>query len=868
MFSGVTGILNRGHKIKGTVVLMRKNVLDINELTSAQSATGIIGGAINVVGGVIGTTVDTLTSFLGRSVALKLISATAADGSGKGKLGKQTYLEGLVTSLPTLGAGQSAFDLHFEWDSDMGIPGAFYIENFMQVEFFLVSLTLEDIPNQGTIHFVCNSWVYNAKKYKTDRIFFANKTYLPSDTPAPLVYYRQEELKVLRGDGTGERKEHERIYDYDVYNDLGNPDSKDSLARPVLGGNSALPYPRRGRTGRKATKKDPKSESRSDVVYLPRDESFGHLKSSDFLVYILKSATQQVIPTLRSAVTLQFNQPEFNTFEDVRSLYDGGIKLPTNILSDLSPIPLFKELFRTDGESTLKFPPPKVVQVDQSAWMTDEEFARETIAGVNPHIIKRIQEFPPKSKLDSQLYGDNTSTITKQHLEPNMGGITVEQAIQNNRLFVLDHHDAIFPYLRRINATDRKAYATRTFLFLQDNGTLKPLAIELSRPHPQGDNLGPVSNVYTPADQGVEASIWLLAKAYVVVNDSCFHQLVSHWLNTHAVVEPFIIATNRHLSVVHPIHKLLFPHYRDTMNINALARNVLVNAEGIIESTFLWGRYSLEMSAVVYKDWVFTEQGLPADLIKRGVAVEDSASPHGLRLLIEDYPYAADGLEIWAAIKAWVEEYVNFYYKSDAAIAQDSELQAFWKELVEVGHGDKKNETWWPKMQTRGDLIETCTILIWTASALHAAVNFGQYPYGGYILNRPTLSRRFMPEIGSAEYEELAKNPQKVFLRTITPKNETLTDLTIIEVLSRHASDELYLGQRDGGDLWTSDSFPLEAFKRFGKKLVEIEQKLIQRNNDESLRNRYGPVKMPYTLLYPSSEEGLTFRGIPNSISI
>ena len=107
---------------------------------------------------------------------------------------------------------------------------------------------------------------------------------------------------------------------------------------------------------------DPKSESRSDYVYLPRDESFGHLKSSDFLVYILKSASQNVIPQLQSALTLQFNNPEFNSFEDVRSLYDGGIKLPTNILSDLSPIPLFKELFRTDGEQALKFPVPKVIQ--------------------------------------------------------------------------------------------------------------------------------------------------------------------------------------------------------------------------------------------------------------------------------------------------------------------------------------------------------------------------------------------------------------------------------------------------------------------------------------------------------------------------
>lgn len=73
MFSGVTGILNRGHKIKGTVVLMRKNVLDINSLTSAP---GIIGQGLDI----LGSTVDNLTAFLGRSVSLQLISATKSDG--------------------------------------------------------------------------------------------------------------------------------------------------------------------------------------------------------------------------------------------------------------------------------------------------------------------------------------------------------------------------------------------------------------------------------------------------------------------------------------------------------------------------------------------------------------------------------------------------------------------------------------------------------------------------------------------------------------------------------------------------------------------------------------------------------------------
>ena len=103
------------------------------------------------------------------------------------------------------------------------------------------------------------------------------------------------------------------------------------------------------------------------------------------------------------------------------------------------------------------------------------------------------------------------------------------QAIQQKKLFLLDDHDAIIPYLRRINSTTSKAYATRTILLLKTDGTLKPLAIELSLPHPQGDQYGAISNVYLPAEEGVESYIWLLAKAYVVVNDSNYHQLISHW---------------------------------------------------------------------------------------------------------------------------------------------------------------------------------------------------------------------------------------------------------------------------------------------------------------------------------------------------
>ncbi|CAA2958865.1 probable linoleate 9S-lipoxygenase 5 [Olea europaea subsp. europaea] len=845
-------------KIKGKVVLMKKNVLDFNDF----------GGSV----------LDRVHELLGQKVSLQFISSINGDPENKlkGKLGRAAYLEDWITTFTSLTPGDSAFHVTFDWEEEeIGIPGAFIIQNFHHTEFYLKTLTLEDVPgHHGPIHFVCNSWVYPAEKYKTDRVFFTNKTYLPSETPEQLVKYREEELVNLRGSGSGQLEEWDRVYDYAYYNDLGDPDKGSDYARPVLGGSVEYPYPRRGRTGRPPTKTDPNSESRIPLltsldIYIPRDERFGHLKMSDFLAYALKSVVQFLLPEFEDLGDSIHN--EFDSFEDILQIYEGGFKLPEgpllkNIFENI-PFEMLKELLRSDGEGLLKFPLPQVIKDDKSAWRTDEEFAREMLAGVNPVIISRLQEFPPTSKLDPNLYGDQTSTISGGHIENKLDGLTIDEAIRTNKLFILNHHDALMPYLKRINSTTTKTYASRTLLFLQKDGSLKPLAIELSLPHPDGYQFGAISKVYLPAEHGIDSSIWQLAKAYVAINDSGVHQLISHWLNTHASIEPFVIATNRQLSVLHPIHKLLHPHFRDTMNINAVGRQILINAGGILEATVFPAKYSMEMSAVIYKDWVFTEQGLPADLLKRGMAVEDSNSPHGLRLLIEDYPYAVDGLEIWSAIKTWVQDYCNFYYTSDILVQKDAELQSWWTEVREKGHGDKKNEPWWPKMQTRGELVDSCTTIIWMASALHAAVNFGQYPYAGYLPVRPTLSRRFMPEPGKPEYDELKTNPDKVFLKTITARLQTLLGISLIEILSSHSSDEVYLGQRDALE-WTKDVEPLEAFDRFGTKLREVEERIKQMNNDKKWRNRVGPVNVPYTLLYPTSEEGLTGKGIPNSVSI
>jgi hypothetical protein len=70
------------------------------------------------------------------------------------------------------------------------------------------------------------------------------------------------------------------------------------------------------------------------------------------------------------------------------------------------------------------------------------------------------------------------------------------------------------------------------------------------------------------------------------------------------------------------------------------------------------------------------------------MAVPDPTAPHGLRLVIQDYPFAVDGLEVWFAMKQWVSDYLSLYYKDDASMKGDQELQAWWSEIVNVGHGD------------------------------------------------------------------------------------------------------------------------------------------------------------------------------------
>ncbi|RCV28527.1 hypothetical protein SETIT_5G411400v2 [Setaria italica] len=155
MFGGIIGGLtgNKNGRLNGSVVLMRKSVLGF-DVTSMGA-----------------TVIDNIGEFLGRGITCQLISSPVVDpnNGNRGKVCAEASLEQWLTSLPSLTSSESKFGVTFEWEVEkLGVPGAIIVKNNHASEFFLKTITLDDVPGRGTIVFVANSWVYPQSKYRKD----------------------------------------------------------------------------------------------------------------------------------------------------------------------------------------------------------------------------------------------------------------------------------------------------------------------------------------------------------------------------------------------------------------------------------------------------------------------------------------------------------------------------------------------------------------------------------------------------------------------------------------------------------------------------------------------------------------------------
>ncbi|KAI4324280.1 hypothetical protein L6164_023833 [Bauhinia variegata] len=862
-------LIQRKLKVKRGSVGWRYNNIKAVAVTEAEKKSVKVRVTVTVqlTGGVFSQSIisrglDDITDLIGKSIKLELVSSDLDPKTGQEKKTIKGYVRKTAQKQEEV-----KYETEFEVPTSFGEVGAILVENEHHKEMYLKDVVLDGVIT-GPLRISCNSWIHSKYDNPSKRVFFTHKSFLPSETPEGLKWLREEELVQLRGNGHGERKSYERIYDYDVYNDLGDPDKSDDLKRPVLGGKKN-PYPRRCRTGRPRCHKDPASEKRSSSVYIPRDEAFSDVKGQANHTKELYSLLHDLLPDLQ---TLIDESDEFLVFSRIDDLFKEGDNLPSLKEKDFLKalfLRLIRAILKTE-QNFLRFDTPSPMDRDRFFWLSDEEFGRQTLAGLNPCCLQLVTEWPLKSKLDAEVFGCPKSAITTEIVEREIRGFcNIDEAIKQKKLFVLDYHDLLLPFVEQVRQLEGTTlYGSRTLFFLTPDDTLRPLAIELARP--LKDRKEQCKRVFTPCWHSTGLWLWRLAKAHVLAHDTGYHQLVSHWLRTHCCTEPYVIATNRHLSAMHPIYRLLHPHFRYTMEINALAREGLINADGTIESSFTPKKYSMLLSSVVYdKQWQFDLQALPADLIHRGMAVKDPNAPHGLKLTIEDYPYANDGLLLWDAIKQWVTDYVNHYYADPNQVESDKELQAWWEEIRTVGHGDKKDEPWWPVLNTKQDLVEIITTIVWITSGHHAAVNFGQYNYAGYFPNRPTIARTDMPkeDPSDPEWKLFMEKPEVALLKCFPSQIQAIKVMSVLGILSNHSPDEEYLGQTIEPS-WEDDPIVKAAFEVFSGKLKELEGIIDGRNTDRKLRNRSDAGVVPYELLKPSSGPGVTGKGVPYSISI
>ena len=245
-------------------------------------------------------------------------------------------------------------------------------------------------------------------------------------------------------------------------------------------------------------------------------------------------------------------------------------------------------------------------------------------------------------------------------------------------------------------------------------------------------------------------------------------------------MEAYAVATMRKLPDPHPVYKLLYPHFRYTMAINTSARASLINNGGIIDQLFAIGRKgTIKLFQLVSEQYRVHWTNIVQFAKERGV--DDPEKLPG-------YYYRDDGIKIWEAIKTFVSGVIDEFYKTDKDVKKDEELKNWAEDIhtnafpgyfgAEDGHGFPK------QILTKKDLTEYCTLIMFTGSAQHASINFGQYSIYGFVPNAPLTLRLPPPsKKGVADYS--------VLLHSLPDKEDTAAQVTVVDMLSQYSQDEV-----------------------------------------------------------------------------
>uniref|UniRef100_A0A3Q4B7E6 Uncharacterized protein n=1 Tax=Mola mola TaxID=94237 RepID=A0A3Q4B7E6_MOLML len=446
-------------------------------------------------------------------------------------------------------------------------------------------------------------------------------------------------------------------------------------------------------------------------------------------------------------------------------------------------------------------------------WKEDFMFGYQFLNGCNPVVIEKCTKLPDKFPVTHGM----VSVCLEREL-------TLEQEIEAGNMYIADY--AVLDDIRP-NRTDpcTLQYLTAPICLLYKNAQDKivPIAIQLKQ------TPGKENPIFLTTDDQYD---WLLAKIWVRSADFQHHQTITHLFRTHLMTEVFAIAMYRQLPAVHPVYKLLIPHVRFTIAINTKAREQLICECGIFDkANATGGGGHIQLVQKAMKSLTF-----------RSLCFPDFIKAHGMDKQEElpTYFYRDDGYKVWEATK-FVSDVVCIYYKDDDTVQQDEEIQAFVKDVCSFGMQDF--DYCFPKsLTTREELTEYLTVIVFTASAQHAAVNFGQYDWCSWIPNAPSTMRMPPPDRKGLANVNL-------IIDSLPDRGRSSWHLGAVWALSQYQDNELFLG------MYPDEHFiekPVKAaMEKFRKELAEISSSIKQRNEGK---------KLPYYNMSPDK--------IPNSVAV
>ncbi|XP_077427657.1 arachidonate 12-lipoxygenase, 12R-type-like isoform X2 [Vanacampus margaritifer] len=440
----------------------------------------------------------------------------------------------------------------------------------------------------------------------------------------------------------------------------------------------------------------------------------------------------------------------------------------------------------------------------QEHWKEDWLFAYQFLNGVHPTLIQRCKTLPKNFPVtDDMVFIPDGSNLSNE--------------LKQGNIYLCDYKNLDGMPANTIQGMQQYLTAPLVLLHKRPDDKLMPIAIQLKQT-PAEDN-----PIFFPTDFPYD---WLIAKIFVRSADFSEHQINAHLLRTHLLAEVFAVSLLRNFSMVHPLYKLLIPHTQYTLQINELARKQLIGPTGVFTQFTASGGEALTMIL----------ERLMSSITYRSLCIPDDIADRDMQD-VPNFYYRDDGLQLWSIMFKFVQGVIQYYYKSDDEVHDDSELQIWIGDIFEHGFLSEP-QTGIPKcFTTVPELTKFVTMVMFTSSCQHAAINSGQYDYGGWMPNTPATLQRAPPT-------KKDTTSAATMRETLPPKNVTAQGMATVWLLSRQSSDFVPLGHYL--DEYFTEETPLKLQRDFKAELDML---------SIAINNRNINLEVPYTYLDPKKIE-------------